>query len=224
MKTLRNNELIEELTNVLSGQTLDAIFPPLLFTILNNMLSLNFAIIGALGVATMLGITRLLKQQKVLYAFTGWFGVVIAGSFALLANNATNFFLPGIISNVVFVVAILISLIIGKPMAALASHITRGWSIQWFWREDVKPAYREVTWMWLALIFLRNLLQIYLFLQESVATLAVINIILGLPFTIFILLLSYIYGLWRLKQLKGPGIEEFNTQKQPPYKGQTRGF
>ena len=87
MKTLRNNELIEELTNVLSGQTLDAIFPPLLFTILNNMVSLNFAIIGALGVATMIGITRLLKQQKVLYAFTGWFGVVIAGSFALLADR-----------------------------------------------------------------------------------------------------------------------------------------
>lgn len=224
MKNLRNNELIEELMNVLSGKTLDAIIPPLLFVLLNNLLSLNYAIIGALAVATFLGIIRLVKKQKAFYALTGWLGVALAGGFALLANNATNYFLPGIISNVVFVLAILISLIIGKPMAALASHLTRGWTLQWFWRDDIKPAYREVTWMWLMLILMRTMLQIYLFLQDSVVELFWINTLLGLPFTIFILLLSYIYGLWRLKRLKGPGIEEFNDQKLPPYKGQTRGF
>ena len=74
------------------------------------------------------------------------------------------------------------------------------------------------------LILMRTMLQIYLFLQDSVVELFWINTLLGLPFTIFILLLSYIYGLWRLKRLKGPGIEEFNDQKLPPYKGQTRGF
>ena len=224
MKKLRNNELIEELTSVLSGKTLDAIIPPLLFVLLNNMVSLNYSIIGALGVATFLGIIRSMKKQKAFYALTGWLGVALAGGFALLANNATNYFLPGIISNVVFVLAILISLMIGKPMAALASHLTRGWTLQWFWRDDIKPAYREVTWMWLTLILMRTLLQIYLFLQDSVVELVWVNTLLGLPFTIFILLLSYIYGLWRLKRLKGPGIEEFNDQKQPPYKGQTRGF
>lgn len=224
MKKLRNNELIEELTSVLSGKTLDAIFPPLLFVVLNNVVSLQTAIIGALGIATLLGIIRLMKKQKAFYALTGWLGVALAGGFALLANNATNYFLPGIISNIVFVLAIFTSIIIGKPMAALASHLTRGWSLQWFWRDDIKPAYREVTWMWLMLIFMRTLLQIYLFLQDSVNELVWVNILLGLPFTIFILLLSYIYGLWRLKQLKGPGIEEYNSQKQPPYKGQTRGF
>lgn len=224
MKNLRNNELIEELMSVLSGKTLDAIIPPLLFVLLNNLLSLNYAVIGALAVATFLGIIRLMKKQKVFYALTGWLGVALAGGFALLANNATNYFLPGIISNVVFVLAILTSLIIGKPMAALASHLTRGWTLQWFWRDDIKPAYREVTWMWLMLILMRTLLQIYLFLQDSVVELGWVNALLGLPFTIFILLLSYIYGLWRLKRLKGPGIEEFNDQKLPPYKGQTRGF
>jgi len=33
-----------------------------------------------------------------------------------------------------------------------------------------------------------------------------------------------VYGLFRLKQLKGPGIEEYNEYQQPPYKDQTRGF
>lgn len=224
MKISKNQELFEELKSVLGGKTLDAIFPPLLFVLLNSLLTLNIAIIGALGVATLIGIFRLLKKQKSFYALTGWLGVAMAGGFALLANNATNYFLPGIISNVVFISAILISLIIGRPMAALASHLTRGWTLQWFWRDDIKPAYREVTWMWLMLILMRTLLQIYLYLQDSVVELVSINILLGLPFTIFILILSYVYGLWRLKQLNGPGIEEYNTKKQPPYKGQTRGF
>jgi hypothetical protein len=224
MKSSKNKELLEELTSVMSGKTLDAIFPPLLFVLLNNLLSLNVAIIGALGVATILGIYRISKKQKIFYAITGWLGVAMAGGFAFLANNATNFFLPGIISNVVFITAIFISIVIGRPIAALASHLTRGWSLQWFWRDDIKPAYREVTWMWLMLILIRTLLQIYLYIQESVVELAWVNFLLGIPFTIFILLLSYIYGLWRLKQLKGPGIEEYMAQKQPPYKGQTRGF
>jgi len=47
---------------------------------------------------------------------------------------------------------------------------------------------------------------------------------MGLPFTIAILVISYIYGIWRLRTLKGPGIDEFMEAKEAPYRGQTRGF
>jgi hypothetical protein len=78
--------------------------------------------------------------------------------------------------------------------------------------------------MWLALFIMRTALQIFLYTQESINQLAWTNLLLGLPFTILVLVISYDYGIWRLKQLKGPGIEEFNEHKHPPYKGQTRGF
>ncbi len=32
------------------------------------------------------------------------------------------------------------------------------------------------------------------------------------------------YGIIRLKQLKGPSVEEFKLNKERPYKGQTKGF
>jgi hypothetical protein len=224
MKSLKNQEILEELTSILKGNTLDAILPPMIFVVLNNVVSLNLAIMGALGVAAAFGVYRVSKNQKSLYALTGFLGVALAGGFALIANNATNYFLPGIISNVFFLVVMFISILVGRPLAALASHITRGWTLKWFWRKDIKPAYSEVTWMWLALFIMRTSLQIYLYMQDNVVQLVWVNLLLGLPFTIFVLVLSYVYGLWRLKQLKGPGIEEFNAQKQPPYKGQTRGF
>jgi hypothetical protein len=47
---------------------------------------------------------------------------------------------------------------------------------------------------------------------------------MGLPATFLILTISYVYGIWRLKQLGGPGIDEFDAKKQPPYRGQNRGF
>lgn len=47
---------------------------------------------------------------------------------------------------------------------------------------------------------------------------------LGLPVTISVLVLSYIYGVWRLKKLGGPGIEEYRKKSPRPWKGQMKGF
>jgi hypothetical protein len=224
MKTSKNSEILEELKSVLKGNTIDAIVPPLIFVLMNNLFSLPIAIFSAVGVAACFGLVRLNKKQKSIYAFTGLSTVLLAGLFALIADNATNYFLPGIISNLFLIILMFISIIIRKPLAALASHITRGWTLNWFWRSDIKPAYTEVTWMWLALFMMRTALQINLYIQDSVTQLVWTNLLLGLPFTIIVLVVSYIYGIWRLKQLKGPGIDEYNEHKQPPYKGQTRGF
>lgn len=224
MKSFNKQEILEEFLTIFNGKTLDAIFPPLFFVLLNNLISLNYAIIGALSIATIIGLIRVLSKQKFFYAIAGWGGVAIASGFAFIADSATNFFLPSILTSSFLVIITIASLIIGKPLAAIASHLTRGWKLDWFWHDDVKPAYREVTWMWLLLFIFRAVLQTTLFLQESVQSLFWVNTLLGLPFTIAILIVSYVYGLWRLKQLKGPGIEEYLTNKQPPYNGQTRGF
>jgi len=116
-----------------------------------------------------------------------------------------------------------VSLVINKPLAAWASHLTRGWPLKWFWRDDIKPAYREVTIFWIIFLVMRLSIQIYIYrLGESNLTWA--NILLGWPFTITILLISYIYGIWRLKKLGGPGVEEYKKNKKPPWDGQKRGF
>jgi hypothetical protein len=120
--------------------------------------------------------------------------------------------------------AALTSLILGKPLAAWASHLTRGWPLDWFWRDDVRPAYSEVTWAWMIFFLLRLGLQLTLYLQGQVSTLAWTESLLGWPVTLIILVSSYIYGIWRLRQLGGPGVDEFIAQTPPPWQGQTRGF
>jgi len=217
-------ELIEELKSVISGKTFDAILPPTVYVITNNIFGLIIGIILSIVVALLISIFRVMKNQTWLYAFGGFLGVLIASSFAYFASSAENYFLPDAITSAFFVLLIIVSLFIKKPLAAWVSHLTRGWNLKWFWRKDVKPAYTEVTLFWGTFFFMRFLIEVYLLMNGNVFQLFWSKILLGLPALIIVLIITYVYGIWRLHQLGGPGIDEFNEDKKPPWEGQKRGF
>lgn len=217
-------EILEELNFVLKGKTLDALLPPLLFVLVQSRTTLINAIIIAIGLSFVIGLYRLFKRQAIAYAFGGLVTVLIASAFALFANNASNYYLPGILSTTLLFIVMFVSVLIDKPLAAFVSHLTRGWTLAWFWRTDIKPAYREVTWFWVVMFGLSAGVQWVVYLGADLNQLVWVTSLFGLPFTIFVLIVTYVYGLWRLKNLGGPGIDEFNQNKQAPYRGQTRGF
>jgi len=209
---------------VVSGKTFDALLPPLVFVLVNSISRLETAAIASVIFALLIGFLRLLLRQTVNYAFGGLAMVILAAAIAFLTRDAANYFIPAITSSALLLIATLASLLVGKPLAAWASHLTRGWPLNWFWRSDVKPAYIEVTWFWVLILLGRLVIQILLYLAGDAARLAWANILLGWPVTIPILILTYIYGLWRLRRLGGPGVDEFRTGKEPPWEGQKRGF
>ena len=217
-------DLVDEVKNFTKAKTIDALFPPIVYVIGNRFFGLKWGIILALVLAAILAIKRILKKENFLYAIGGMAGVLIASGFAYLAGNAANYFLPRVITSGFFFLVALVSLILGKPMAALASHITRGWTFNWFLRKDVKPAYTEVTIAWGLLFLARMILQIILLQRSNIVDVGLANILLGFPSTFTVLMLTYIYGIWRLKKLKGPGVYEFMEGKEPPWVGQTKGF
>jgi len=71
---------------------------------------------------------------------------------------------------------------------------------------------------------LRLLLQLSLFQEQAAQQLALIHVITGWPATVALLVVSYLYGAWRLQHLKGPSVEEFRAGDEPPWTGQQRGF
>lgn len=217
-------EILEELNSVLKGKTLDAILPPLLFVLVQSRTSLINAVMLSIALSLVIGFYRLFKHQAIAYAFGGLVTVMIASGFALFANNASNYYLPGILSTTFLFIVMLFSVLIDKPIAVFVSHLTRGWPLAWFWRKDIKPAYREVTWFWVVMFGLSAGVQWVFYLGSDLNQLVWITSLFGLPFTLFVLIVTYVYGLWRLKKLGGPGIDEFNQNKQAPYRGQTRGF
>jgi hypothetical protein len=88
----------------------------------------------------------------------------------------------------------------------------------------VRPAYSEVTLFWAAVFGLRLWGQVLLFNAEEPERFAAFTTLGGWPTTLVLLVVSYLYGTWRLKQLRGPSVEEFKAGAQAPWEGQQRGF
>lgn len=217
-------EIGEELKSILQGKTIDAILPPFIYVIINGIFGLALAAGSALVASLVLVALRLKSRKNWRYAFAGFIGVVIAAGFAILSDSAANYYLPKLFTSIGLIVITFVSLILKKPLAAWLIHLSRGWEFEWFWRPDIRPAYTEVTLFWLGLFSMRATLQFLLLMGDNVAGLFLVNTLLGLPVTGAVLVLSYIYGVWRLKKLDGPGIEEYRKKSPRPWKGQTRGF
>jgi hypothetical protein len=222
----RFQEIKSELQSVLTGRGnwLDTILPPLIFILLNAIFGFNYAVWGAMGVAVIFSIYRLVKRQPVRYALGGVGGVLLAVIIASLTGRAEAYFLPGIIIGLITVIACAVSLILKRPLVAYTSYITRRWPLDWYWHPRVRPAYSEVTLAWAVFFGLRTFLQFELFQDQAASSLGIFQLLSGWPATILLLIASYLYGLWRLGNLAGPSVEEFKQGTPPPWEGQKRGF
>ena len=219
-------EIGQELKTVFSGRgsTLDTILPPLLFAILQALAGLPIAVSGAVILAFAFTLWRILHHQPKGYAFSGLLLVAVSAGLAWFSRNANNFFLPDLITSGLLLLAAVISNLAGKPLAAWSSHLTRAWPRAWYWLPQIRPAYSEVTWFWALFIGLRLALQVVLYRNAGTLTLTWVNTLLGWPVTILVLVVSYLYGIWRLRRLGGPSVQEYENHQPPPWQGQQRGF
>ena len=219
-------EIIEQFRVIGGGNfaVIDALLPSLVFIIAVRYLQLATALLITLVPAGVLLILRIIRKQSKLYIAIGAAGLIFAFGSAWISGNAAGYFIPSIMSDAVLSLCCLISIIIKRPLVALTSHITRRWPLAWYWHSKVRPAYSEVTLFWSLYFGLKIFPQWLLYKSGNSQTLGWLNILTGLPGLIILLLLSYLYGLWRLRNLEGPSVEEFIHQSKPPWTGQTTGF
>ncbi|HSM72530.1 MAG TPA: DUF3159 domain-containing protein [Anaerolineales bacterium] len=218
-------ELMEEFRSVMGKDGLfDAILPPILFLLLNTFANFQIAMIGALTAAIMIGIQRLYRKQSLIYALAGVGSVGFAIAIAVLFGRSEGYFLPGIVNGGITVALAIVSLLIRKPMVAWTSYLARRWPLEWYWHKQVRPAYTEVTLVWVLFFALRLWWQVALYQGQEVDQLTLVNTLTGWPATILLLIFSYLYGTWRLAQLHGPSVEEFRTGAPAPWQSQRRGF
>lgn len=219
-------EIWEELKSVFSGRgnLFDSIIPPLIFLVSNGLWGLPGAAWGALISVAIISTIRLFKKQSLRFALTGLFTVLMAAALAYWLNRQDAFFLPQMINDLVFILVFLASVLWKKPFAAYTSLITRGWPLEWYWQPKVRPAYMEVTAAWALFFALRLAIQFSLYQQGQTSSLAWLGVLMGWPFIILVLIGSYLYGTWRLRNLGGPSVEEWKSRTPPPWHSQQRGF
>ena len=224
--TSRIPELREELSGLFVGERTvgDSALPPILFVAVNALLGVTPAVIAALALGGLITLLRLRRGGTVTYAFGGIGAVGIAVLFVLRSGRAEGYFLPGIISNAGYATLGAVSIFARRPITAFTSWFLHRWPLEWYWRDDVRPAYAEVAWFWVAYWALRSGIQAILYADGRTELLAAVRVISGLPIGVPLLIGSYLYGTWRLGRLGGPSVEEHQSGAEPPFSGQQRGF
>jgi hypothetical protein len=218
-------ELLDEFRLVLGkGTLLDAILPPVIFLIVNSIFGFQAAMWTSLGLAVLIAGLRLGRGQSLLYALAGIGSIGLAIGIVWFLGRSVGYFLPNLISGGMTLALSLVSLLIRRPFVAWTSFIARRWPLDWYWHPKVRPAYTEVTIAWTIFFAARLFWQYSLYQAQAAGQLAFINALLGWPALIVLLVLSYLYGIWRLGNLNGPSVEEFRKQIPPPWEGQKRGF
>lgn len=219
-------EIWEELRSTLFGRTgaLGGILPPAIFLLTRDWLGVPGAVISSLAVATLIIVVRAVRGATVRFAVSGAAGALIAAMFALRQDSTEAYFLPGIFSGFATTVALVISIVVRRPLVALTSWVTRGWPIDWYRHPSIRPAYTLATWLWVVFFGLRTTWQWNLYNTGDGAGLLLSRILGGWPATVSLLVATYVVGRWRLGVLAGPSVEEFTAGSPPPWTGQERGF
>ncbi len=133
-----------------------------------------------LGIAIVFVLVRAIMRSPIMPAVIGLIGIALSAGLALWTGRAEENFVLGFVINGVWLVALLVSLAVRRPLIGIITGLLTG---DHEWRSD--PAKRTVltvtTWLWVGLFALRLGVQLPLYLAEQAAALAATKLLMGLP-------------------------------------------
>lgn len=153
--------------------------------------NLNNALIAALILGGVLLFIRLIERKSLTQVLSGFVGLSISVLITWRTKDASNFFLTGIITNAVYGFVLLVSVLIRKPLIGYLVGSLVGDTSGWLKHPLLVRAYTIVTWIWVAIFGLRLVVQIPLYLNDSVALLGSVKIFMGWPLYLFSVWLTY---------------------------------
>ena len=172
---------------------IEAILPGLGFLVLYTIThELWVSVLAPFAIAVVFIAVRAIQRQAIMPAITGAIGIALSAGLALLTGSAANNFLLGFVINGVAVVALVISLLVRRPLVGVIVGLLTG---DEHWRRDaakLKVAY-VATVLWLLLSGLRLAVQVPLYLADLPDALAATKLLMGVP-----LYLGLLWVTWML--------------------------
>jgi len=171
---------------------IDSALPSMLFIVIFVFQkNLNNALIASLALGGVLLVIRLVERKSLTQVFSGFLGLSISVFLTWRTKDASNFFLTGIVTNGIYGFFLLISVLIRKPLIGYLVGSLVGDTTGWLKHPLLVRAYTTVTWLWVAVFGLRLLVQIPLYLNDSIALLGSVKIFMGWPLYLFAAWLTY---------------------------------
>lgn len=166
---------------------LDSGLPSIVFLIAYNVShSLNKSAIISIALSIILAIARLVKRETLQHAISGVIGVAFCALLARHTGKAADFYLPGLIINVIYGSIYTVANLIGWPIIGLLLGPILGENLAWRKVPARKSAYRKAGWLWVALFASRLIVQYPLYKTNHLNWLGSARLIMGYPLFILV--------------------------------------
>ncbi|WP_086827382.1 DUF3159 domain-containing protein [Allokutzneria sp. NRRL B-24872] len=171
--------------------------PVVAFVTINSLAGLQPAIWGALGVAALIAVWRLVRKEALQPAVSGFLGVGICVFIANQTGEAKGFFLFGIWASLVYAGVFLVSVLVRWPLVGVIWSTLNDTGFAW--REDkaARLAYDVATLAWILVFGARFVVQNYLYDANQTGWLTVARLSMGWPLTILVGLVT----VWAVRRV-----------------------
>jgi hypothetical protein len=122
------------------------------------------ALIAAIATGVVILVWRLFRRQPLTQVLAGFAGVAISAYVSSRTGEARDFFLWGLIVNVVYGSAFLISLALRWPLMGVVVGAITGDPSGWRQDPDLRRVFAAATWVWVFVFGGRILVQVPLYL------------------------------------------------------------
>ena len=130
----QHNEDRDKVVNALGGKKglIDSGVPSIVFLVVFNISKeVNTAIMSALALSLILAIFRLIKKDTIQHSVSGVIGVLICAYFANKSGNASDFYIPKLLTNLGYGTVYLIANLVGWPILGVVLGPLLGENFTW---------------------------------------------------------------------------------------------
>ncbi|MEY4035570.1 MAG: hypothetical protein RLZZ311_747 [Actinomycetota bacterium] len=173
---------------------IDSGIPSVIFLVVLNVTDrLNTALFASVAISALLTIIRLAKRDTIQHSLSGFIGVLICAWFANRTGNASDVYLPKLLTNLGYGTVYLIANLVGWPVMGLVLGPILGENLLWRNHPERKRAYIMASWLWVAMFFTRIAVQYPIYRSGNVNLLGTVNLAMGYP-----LFIATAYGSWMI--------------------------
>ncbi|MEI8056862.1 MAG: DUF3159 domain-containing protein [Actinomycetes bacterium] len=139
------------------------------------------AIWAAVGAGVLIAVFRLVRRESLRQVVSGFLGIAFAAWLASRTGKAENFYLPGLLTNAGYGVALAVSCVVGHPLLGYGVGAATGDVTGWRAVPEQRRAYALATWFFVALFLCRIVIEVPLYLAGQVGALGIMKLVLGWP-------------------------------------------
>ena len=145
------------------------------------------------GTSALFIVYRLITRRSASSALVGALAVGLAAWLALReGGQAVDYFIPGFITNAVYGIALLVSILVRWPLIGVLVELLRGQGTLWRKDRKIVTLYSLVTGLWVGFFSLRLAVQVPLYVSGSAELLAAARVAMGPPLYAGIILVTWL--------------------------------